>query len=288
MLPEPVEALVRAIGEDTTSGAHALALRAVEAYERLGEAADDGGEADALHSRLAETQPWMVAVRNASLLARLLVQQSRGPDLPALRAELTAARDRVADAAAGVLEGVSSVITVSYSSDVYEALVAAGRGISDLEVTVCESRPLREGVQMARDLTKAGVRAVVVADAAAPGLVAEADAVLTGADAVLRTGSLVNKIGTLGLALAAREYGVPFRPLLEVLKVEREGHTRPWEPEDRPSEELVRNVTARNYYFERVGLDFLEAVVTDAGVIPPDLLLGRHRTLADLASTYLG
>lgn len=288
MLPEPVEELVRAVAEDTTSGAHRLALRALEAYERLGDAGGGAEDADALHDRLAKAQPWMVAVRNASLLGRRLAREGRWAELPALRERLEEARDRVGDAAAEALRGASAVVTVSYSSDVYEALLRAGRGTPDLEVTVCESRPLREGVRLARDLADAGVRAVVVADAAGPGLVAEADAVLTGADAILRAGALVNKIGTLGLVLACREFNVPFWPLLEVLKVELEGDTRPWEPEDRAAAELAEGVPARNFYFERVDLRLVEEVISDAGRVPPDRLLRRHRTLTDLTRRYLG
>ena len=287
MLPEPVEELAKAIADDTTSGAHALALRSLEAYEGLGQAAGSSEDADVLHDRLVLAQPWMVAVRNASLLGRHLARKDRWSVLPNLRKRLEGARAEVAEAAARALEGTSSVVTVSYSSDVYEALLRVGEKAPDLEVTVCESRPLREGVKLARDLSDAGLRAVVVADAAGPGLVAEADAVLTGADALLRTGALVNKIGTLGLALACREFGVPFWPLLEALKVELEGDTRPWEPEDRPPEEMAENVNARNFYFERVDPRLVEEVVCDAGRMTPERLLRRFRTLEDQIRRYL-
>jgi methylthioribose-1-phosphate isomerase len=52
----------------------------------------------------------------------------------------------------------------------------------------------------------------VIPDDAAAGLMrrGEVDAVIVGADRVCRNGDVVNKVGTYGLALAAREHEVPF------------------------------------------------------------------------------
>lgn len=288
MLPEAVERAVEAIASDRTSGAHALALRALAAYALLARRERRPEVVEALADRLAGAQPWIVAVRNAALLGRELARSGRWDALPRLQEALEAARRDVARQAESVLEDVRTAVTVSYSSDVREALVRRVRQGGDLRVYVCESRPLREGVALARDLREARIAATVVADAAGPGLVAQADLVLTGADALRRKGCLVNKIGTLGLALAAREFGVPYHALLEVLKVELEGHVPSWQPEARDPAELSTEVDALNLYFERVDLRLVGAVVSDAGVLQPARLLVRFRTLEDLVDWYGG
>jgi hypothetical protein len=87
-----------------------------------------------------------------------------------------------------------------------------------LSVIVCESRPLCEGVTLARRLAAAGLDVTLVTDAQAGVFVREADAVLLGADAVTPQG-VVNKAGSLLLALAARAAGVPVLAVATTLKV---------------------------------------------------------------------
>ncbi|MEE9163608.1 MAG: hypothetical protein V3U17_02280, partial [Thermoplasmata archaeon] len=203
-----------------------------------------------------------------------------------LRERLIRARQKVARDAVEALRGAETVVTLSYSSDVLEALTHP-EASDGLRVYVCESRPLQEGIPMASDLRQAGVDAVLVADAAGPTVVGRADAVVCGSDSLLRGGGLVNKIGTLSLALACREYHVPFLPLLEVLKLELEGQEIRWEEERRDPEELSTRVEALNFYFEEVVPTLLGTVVTDAGTERPVNLLERFRTPEDLARFYM-
>ncbi|MFQ5919243.1 MAG: hypothetical protein ACE5I4_04265 [Thermoplasmata archaeon] len=286
MLPDPVRRRAEEIAQDRTQGAFPLSLRALEAYERLGDRPDPE-TAEELHATLVSGQPWMVAVRNASLLAQKLLLEGRGEEIVVLRDRLKEARQTVARKAIDRIRDAEAVVTISYSSDVFEAL-SHPEAPKGLRVYVCESRPLQEGIQLASNLHRIGVKAIAVADAAGPTLVKQADAVLTGADSFLRRGSLVNKIGTVGLALASREFDVPFLPLLEVLKVELEGEEIEWKAEERDPAELSRKVEALNFYFEEVPGTLLEAVATDAGTERPAALLSRFRTLEDLGEFYLG
>ncbi|MFQ6013331.1 MAG: hypothetical protein ACE5LS_06780 [Thermoplasmata archaeon] len=287
MLPEPVRRRAEEIARDRTRGAFPLALRVLDAYGLLEGPSLSPENADRLHRTLTEAQPWMVAVRNASLLARRLVNEGRGGEIPTLRERLLRARREVARGAAAALAGAASVVTLSYSTDVFEAL--SGRRVPDgPTVYVCESRPLQEGIRLVADLRRAGVEAILIADAAGPALVSRADAAVCGADALLRRGSLVNKIGTLSLALACREHDVPFRPLLEVLKLELQGEEMVWEEEMRDPAELSPEVEALNFYFEEVPQTLLDVLVTDAGIVPPVRLFEQVGTLDDLEAFYLG
>ena len=89
-------------------------------------------------------------------------------------------------------------------------LHARGTGV---EVLACETRPLLQGARLTVwELARAGVPHALIVDAAAAGLLArgEADAVIVGCDRVAANGDVANKVGTYGLALAARAAGVPF------------------------------------------------------------------------------
>lgn len=207
--------------------------------------------------------------------------------LVVLEERLRQARTAVAVAAREILQDASTVLTLSYSSDVKEALTMPPEEARSLLVYVCESRPLKEGVTLARDLREAGVEAVVIADAAGPSIVPRCDAVITGADALLRDGQLVNKIGTSALVMASEESSVPYYPLMEVIKVELEGGEVPWREESRDPDEITDQVDALNFYFERVPSRIVRSVVTDAGVLGTREVLRRFRREEDVRGFYL-
>jgi len=82
-----------------------------------------------------------------------------------------------------------------------------------IHVWVDETRPRSQGARLtAWELASSGVAHTVVTDTTAPHLMArgDVDVVLVGTDRTTGAGDVVNKIGTYGLALAARDNGVPF------------------------------------------------------------------------------
>ncbi|BCO35694.1 bifunctional S-methyl-5-thioribose-1-phosphate isomerase/methylthioribulose 1-phosphate dehydratase [Mycobacterium heckeshornense] len=81
------------------------------------------------------------------------------------------------------------------------------------EVLVDETRPLLQGARLATwELAQAGIPHRLAVDSAAAWAMAtgQVDCVLVGADRISADGSVANKIGTYGLALAARHHGIPF------------------------------------------------------------------------------
>ncbi|EJW95688.1 methylthioribose-1-phosphate isomerase, partial [gut metagenome] len=64
----------------------------------------------------------------------------------------------------------------------------------------------------AYELHKAGVDVTLVCDNMASALMSQGliDAVLVGCDRIASNGDVANKIGTLGLAVLANHYGIPF------------------------------------------------------------------------------
>ena len=76
-----------------------------------------------------------------------------------------------------------------------------------------ETRPYLQGARLtAWELDRDGIPCTLIADVAAASLIAagDIDAVVVGADRVAANGDVANKVGTLGLAVVARHYGVPF------------------------------------------------------------------------------
>lgn len=274
MLPADVEARAAAIAADTESGASALAMRALEAFEVLCTEPRTADELHTLAARLEAAQPSMAAVRNVAQLCVHLLAAGGEPRfaLREVRKELERAEGKIARNALKVFSGSRTLLTVSRSAAVVAAMTFLhGRGRVK-GAYVLESRPGFEGRRTAEELVAAGIDAHLVADALGPSLVRKVDAVLVGADSVLLDGALVNKIGTYPLALAAKAAGIPFHAACAVLKMDAR-HTAATFPgaETRPSEELEppKDVRAINVYFDLTPAELVTSYVTDKGVYAP-------------------
>ncbi len=126
-------------------------------------------------------------------------------------------------------------------------------------------------------LQEAGIPATLAADGLGPGLVATSNAVLIGADSVLKDGAVVNKIGSYGLALAAKAHGKPFHVACETLKFDarHEAATWPGSPAMNPKEvweNPPERIEVVNRYFEAVPGPLVTAIVTERGSYAPDLV----------------
>lgn len=145
-----------------------------------------------------------------------------------------------------------------------------------------ETRPLLQGSRLtAWELGEAGIPVTVIADNMAAALLrAEpVDVVLVGADRIAANGDAANKIGTYGLALAARAHGVPFVVLAPTSTVDPATATGAGIPiEERGAEELRAvgdTATAPpaaavwNPAFDVTPAGLITAIVTDRGVFRP-------------------
>ncbi|MEA2042690.1 MAG: S-methyl-5-thioribose-1-phosphate isomerase [Bacteroidota bacterium] len=97
----------------------------------------------------------------------------------------------------------------SATAPMYEAKRAG----KEITVYIDETRPRSQGALLtAYELNEAGINHWVIADNAAAWLMAQGkiDLVITGADRIVANGDTANKIGTLGKAIAAKEFGIPF------------------------------------------------------------------------------
>ncbi|MFC5994973.1 S-methyl-5-thioribose-1-phosphate isomerase [Pseudonocardia hispaniensis] len=145
---------------------------------------------------------------------------------------------------------------------------------------VCETRPLLQGARLtAWELRQMGAPYDLIVDSAAPITIIRGgiDAVLVGADRIAANGDTANKIGTLGLALAAARASVPFLVVAPETTVDlRTPSGEAIEIEDRGGAEVCTfhgvqtapdGTTARNPAFDVTPADLITAIVTDQRTI---------------------
>jgi translation initiation factor 2B subunit (eIF-2B alpha/beta/delta family) len=278
------------IADDNISGSSAVAGDALEALKRRLDAfASDSpaqiyAELRQAAKELTEAQPEMAAVRNRVGRVQSAVQEllTAGAPAPSIRRAIDreveeilrgakAAQDAIAKLGAGLIGEGSRVLTFSSSSVVTAILLAAHGQGKGFEVVCLESRPMCEGALLARDLAEAGLKVTLMADAGLALAVQTASLCLVGADAVTQ-GSILNKLGTHALCLAARAFGIPVYCVFESDK-QIDPDLVPDEAPKKP-EEITGlshpNLTVRNLYFERTPIALFAGTITEAGLSRPE------------------
>jgi methylthioribose-1-phosphate isomerase len=149
-------------------------------------------------------------------------------------------------------------------------------------VLVPETRPLLQGSRLtAWELTHAGVACTLIAD----GMIAsrlrlgDVACVLVGADRIAANGDVANKIGTYGLALAARAHGIPFYVAAPSSTIDRstaDGRGIPIEQREadevaswRGSRTAPEGVRVWNPAFDVTPAELVTAIITDQGILKP-------------------
>ena len=152
----------------------------------------------------------------------------------------------------------------------------------DFKVFADETRPLLQGSRLTTwELDQAGIDVTVITDNMASMVMKEGkiDAVLVGCDRVAANGDTANKIGTSGVAILAKEYGIPMYVLGPTSTIDLETPTgKEIEIELRDEEEIgngfgrrtaPKSVKAYNPAFDVTDAKYITAIITEKGVLYP-------------------
>ena len=154
-------------------------------------------------------------------------------------------------------------ITLSNSRTVLEILIKLKHIQPRLEVTVCESRPKYEARIMAKELAKSKIDVNFITDAAMSSYVKNSDAALIGADAILKNGNVINKIGSLPLAIICKFYSIPFYVAADKSKI---SSSNKFEQKEMPSSEIWQQtnpkIKIKNLYFEETEKSIITKILT--------------------------
>ena len=171
------------------------------------------------------------------------------------------------NAGALATSGIGTALAPVYTAS------AAGRRV---RVFADETRPLRQGARLtAWELARAGIDVTVLPDGAAASLLASGavDLVIVGADRIAANGDTANKIGTYGVALAARAHGIPFYVAAPWSTIDPDSATgAAIRIEHRGAEELgplPPGVEAWNPAFDVTPRALVTGYLTDRGFVEP-------------------
>lgn len=250
---------------------------------------------------LGDTRPTAVSLPNT---LRFVLKEMNGTSVEELRSsvlqavstfrdQLEKAQGRLGRIGANRLRDGDTVMFHCHSTDAVACIEAAREQGKSLTAVVKETRPRKQGHITARQLRNLDVPVTLIVDNAARRYLDTADHVLVGADSITADGGVINKIGTSGLAVNARERGVPIMVAAQTIKLHPDtltGHTV--EIEMRDETEVLSHderstitamddtgLTVENPAFDVTPPRYVDAIVTERGQFPPESIVVLMREL---------
>lgn len=153
--------------------------------------------------------------------------------------------------------------TLSYSKTLLEILKVWYKENPSLEIFILESRPMFEGRIFAKELIKIGFNCNLVVDAMMNYAVQNSDAVIIGADQILKNGNVVNKVGSFPLALCAN---VNRKPFIVIATKDKFINSTRFTDSKRPEYEVWNYKHAKiqitNFYFEEIPAKYISKTIS--------------------------
>ena len=163
---------------------------------------------------------------------------------------------------------------------VIRAAVEQGKKVA---VLADETRPFLQGARLtAWELVKDGIDTTVITDSMSASMMrlGHVDLVVVGADRIAANGDVANKVGTYGVAVLAKEHGIPFYVAAPISTVDLNTPDGTHIPIEERNEREVTHVGAsritpggaqiRNPAFDVTPAKYVTAIVTERGIaLPP-------------------
>ncbi len=242
-------------------------------------------ELEKVKEYLLSTRPTAVSLRNA---VYYVVNRSRGKSVEELRESVIKnaedfikrsekALEIIGKYGAGRIPEGATILTHCNSSAALQCIIQAHRDGKDIRVFNTETRPWLQGHITARTLAKEGIDVTMIVDSAVRYFMRDIDIVVVGADTIASNGAVINKIGTSQIALIAHEARVPFIVCAETYKFSPETvigklvKIEERDPREIANPEEFPGVKFRNPVFDATPPEYVDAIVTEKGVISPYL-----------------
>ena len=173
-----------------------------------------------------------------------------------------------------------SLATVAYGTAL-GVIRAARESGKRLSVIATETRPVMQGSRLtAFELLHDGIDVSLITDTAVGHMMARGaiNRVIVGADRVLHTGHVFNKIGTYQVAILANKHNVPFYVAAPLSTFDFESNPEDVIIEDRSVDEVVKigkkriapkGVRVFNPAFDITPPEFITGIITQKGILKP-------------------
>jgi translation initiation factor eIF-2B subunit delta len=157
-----------------------------------------------------------------------------------------------------------SILTISRSGTLIHIFKLWHKQKRNLKIIIPESRPSNEGKLMAKELLEAGLKVVLITDAMTGKYISGVDAVIIGADAVLKNGNIINKSGSLSLAVLCKYFKKPFYVIVTKSKfINKIKHRVVQENPEKVWNYKHPNLVTTNILFEEIDSKLITKIITE-------------------------
>lgn len=178
-----------------------------------------------------------------------------------------------------------SLATVDYGTALGVVRAALEEG-KNVKVIACETRPKLQGAMLTcYELMRDGIPVTLITDTMvgyvmSKGLV---DKVVVGSDRIVRD-AVLNKIGTYNVAILAKEHGIPFYVAAPTSTMDQSHTSEEAVIEERNPNEVTNvrseriapeGVKVLNPAFDITPLEYVDAVITEEGILYPEVILNQ-------------
>ncbi len=276
-------------------GAAAAFGMALTAVENAGRGREEILEAlEKTKERLKETRPTAVNLAWAAERVFKKAAESGNPDEAALKDalriydEAVESDNKIGEHGAELIEEGDVILTHCNAGGLATCGIGTALGViktaarkgKKIEVFADETRPLLQGSRLtAYELVNEEIPVSVITDNAAAFAMKNLGItkVVVGADRIAANGDTANKIGTYGVAVLAKEHGIPFYVAAPLSTIDRDTATGDEIPiEFRGSDEIVffneKRVVAdgaevKNPAFDVTPHKYIAGIITEIGVL---------------------
>jgi len=180
-----------------------------------------------------------------------------------------------------------SLATVDYGTalGVIRGAIEEGK---DVKVIACETRPRLQGAKLTcYELMRDGIPVTLISDTMVGYVMSQGmvDKVVVGADRIVRD-AVLNKIGTYNVAVLAFEHGIPFYVAAPMSTMDQSRTSEDAVIEERSPDEVTNvgceriapeGVKVLNPAFDITPLEYVDAVITEEGILVPEVGLKQKR-----------
>jgi ribose 1,5-bisphosphate isomerase len=188
------------------------------------------------------------------------------------------AQDKINKFALKIIKNNSRILTHCHSTNAVNALIYAKKKGKKFEVFNTETRPLFQGHKTAKELSKAKIKVTMIADNAVGSIIdkEKISAFIMGADALLKNGDVINKIGSNMFAEIAHDNKVPVYVIADSWKFSK----RSVKIEERAHKEIWKNapqkIKIENPAFETVKAKYITAIISELGILKPKAFVKKR------------
>jgi ribose 1,5-bisphosphate isomerase len=271
---ETLETVIKNIKDVKVQGAKEIALYALKFLKDFCKKNGFGLKFEVACKFLEEARPTAVVLHNC---LEILKSKRNLKTIDKLINYLENVNKKIAKFGNKIVKDNYLIMTHCHSGEALSVIKHAWKSKKKISVIATETEPLHQGIKTVKELAKEKIPVTLIVDSAMGYFMKSVDMVIVGTDAIriVEPKGVVNKIGTLLLALAAKKYNKPFYVVGNLLKIDKRKF---FKIEERPYKEVyhkLKGVKIRNPAFDVVPFNLVTGIVNEKGVFKTNEFLKK-------------